>query len=83
MFIRIEEDDMGVDQKSAAIVLDASHTHWPALRKRIWPTLFLESKTIKDCPGTCEKTCWIQNCQINNALPAAPRDRGAPDMLNP
>jgi hypothetical protein len=73
---------MSVGQKWAAIVLDAPHAHWPALRKWLWPTLFLESKIIKDCPCTCEKTCRIQNCQINNALPTALRDGGAPDVLN-
>ena len=51
MFIRIESDDMSVDQKWAAIVLDASHAHWSSLRKRFSPTLFLESKTIKDWLG--------------------------------
>ena len=82
MFVRIESDDMSVNRKWAAIVLDAPHAHWPALRKWISPTLFLESKMIEDCPRACEKIFWIQNCQINNALPTATRNRGAPHVLN-
>ena len=82
MFIRIESNDMRVDPKWPAIVLDATHAHWAALRKWFSPALFLKPKIIEDRPRAFEKSFRIQNCQIYDAFPATTRDRSAPHMLN-
>ena len=82
MFVRAESDDMGMNPKGLAIVLNTPHAHWPTLRKRLAPALFLKSKTIENRSRPGQKTFPVQHRQINNAFPAAIRNRGAAHMFN-
>ncbi len=73
---------MGVNPKWTAIMLNTSHPHGPILREWLRATLFLKSKSIENRPRTGQEPLRIQNGQIDDALPAAPWNRGAADMLN-
>lgn len=82
MLRRLQSDDVGVNPKWAAIVLNTSHAHGPTLWEWLRATLFLESKSIQHRPRAGQEPLWIQDCQINDALPTATRNRGAAEMLN-
>jgi hypothetical protein len=82
MLLRLQSDDVGVNPKWTAIMLNTSHAHRPTLREWFRATLFLKSKSIEDRPRADEETVRIENCQINDALPPTTWNRSAANMLN-
>ncbi len=82
MLLRLESDNVGVNPKWTAAVLDTSNAHRPFFGEWLWPTLPLKSKPVENRPRAGEQPFRIQNCQIDDALPAAAWNRGAADMFN-
>ena len=50
---------MGMNAEELAIVLNATHPHWPTLGKWILPTLLLKPQIIQNRSRASQKIIWI------------------------